>query len=288
MGADIQVEAGYIHAKAKRLQGCHLVLDKITVTGTENILMAATLASGVTIIENAAKEPEVSDLANFLNKMGAKISGIGTDILHVEGVERLGVPGLHYEILPDRIETGTYLVAGAISCGHVKLKNTDPHLLDAVLVKLKEAGADITTGSNWIELNMHGKRPKSVTIRTAPYPAFPTDMQAQFTALNSVADGVGLITETVFENRFMHVQELQRMGAQIRLESNTAICSGIKLLKAAPVMATDLRASASLVLAGLVAEGETLVDRIYHIDRGYDHIEEKLAQLGATIRRVPR
>lgn len=288
MGADIQVEAGYIHAKAKRLQGCHLVLDKITVTGTENILMAATLASGITIIENAAKEPEVSDLANFLNKMGAKISGIGTDILHVEGVEKLGVAGLHYEILPDRIETGTYLVAGAISCGHVKLKNTDPHLLDAVLVKLKEAGADITTGSNWIELDMHGKRPKSVTIRTAPYPAFPTDMQAQFTALNSVADGVGLITETVFENRFMHVQELQRMGAQIRLESNTAICSGIKLLKAAPVMATDLRASASLVLAGLVAEGETLVDRIYHIDRGYDHIEEKLAQLGATIRRVPR
>ncbi|WP_347987501.1 UDP-N-acetylglucosamine 1-carboxyvinyltransferase [Methylomonas sp. AM2-LC] len=288
MGADIQVEAGYIHATAKRLQGCHLVLDKITVTGTENILMAATLAEGITIIENAAKEPEVSDLANFLNKMGAKITGIGTDILEVEGVEKLGVADLHYEILPDRIETGTYLVAGAISCGRVKLKNTDPHILDAVLVKLKEAGAEITTGNNWIELNMHGKRPKAVTIRTAPYPAFPTDMQAQFTALNSIADGVGLITETVFENRFMHVQELQRMGAQIKLESNTAICSGIPLLKAAPVMATDLRASASLVLAGLVAEGETLVDRIYHIDRGYDHIEEKLAQLGATIRRVPR
>jgi UDP-N-acetylglucosamine 1-carboxyvinyltransferase len=288
MGADIQVEAGYIHATAKRLKGCHLVLDKITVTGTENILMAATLAEGITIIENAAKEPEVSDLAHFLNKMGAKIKGIGTDILEIEGVEKLGVADLHYEILPDRIETGTYLVAGAISCGRVKLKNTDPHILDAVIVKLREAGAEITTGDNWIELNMHGKRPKAVTIRTAPYPAFPTDMQAQFTALNSIAEGVGLITETVFENRFMHVQELQRMGAQIKLESNTAICSGIALLKAAPVMATDLRASASLVLAGLVAEGETLVDRIYHIDRGYDHIEEKLAQLGATIRRVPR
>ncbi len=287
MGADITVEAGYIHAKVKRLQGCHLVLDKVTVTGTENILMAATLAEGITIIENAAKEPEVTDLAHFLNKMGAKITGVGTDILTVEGVERLGVEGLHYDILPDRIETGTYLVAGAISRGHVKLKNTDPSTLDAVLVKLKEAGADITCGENWIELNMHGKRPKAVTVRTAPYPAFPTDMQAQFTALNSVAEGVGLITETVFENRFMHVQELQRMGAQIRLESNTAICTGSTQLKAAPVMATDLRASASLVLAGLVAEGETLVDRIYHIDRGYDHIEEKLSQLGATIRRVP-
>jgi UDP-N-acetylglucosamine 1-carboxyvinyltransferase len=288
MGADIQVEAGYIHASAKRLKGCHLVLDKITVTGTENILMAATLAEGVTIIENAAKEPEVSDLAHFLNKMGAKIKGIGTDILEIEGVASLGKPNLHYDILPDRIETGTYLVAGAISRGRVKLKNTDPHILDAVLVKLREAGAEITTGDNWIELNMHGKQPKAVSIRTAPYPAFPTDMQAQFTALNSVADGVGLITETVFENRFMHVQELQRMGAQIRLESNTAICTGINRLNAAPVMATDLRASASLVLAGLVADGETLVDRIYHIDRGYDHIEEKLAQLGARIRRVPR
>lgn len=287
MGADIQVESGYIHAKAKRLKGCRLVLDKITVTGTENILMAATLAEGTTIIENAAKEPEVSDLAHFLNKMGAKISGIGTDILTVEGVEKLGTPDLHYDILPDRIETGTYLVAGAISRGRVKLKNTDPSTLDAVLDKLREAGADISTGDNWIELNMHGKRPKAVTVRTAPYPAFPTDMQAQFTALNSVAEGVGLITETVFENRFMHVQELQRMGSQIKLESNTAIVSGINRLTGAPVMATDLRASASLVLAGLVADGETLVDRIYHIDRGYDHIEEKLTQLGATIRRVP-
>jgi UDP-N-acetylglucosamine 1-carboxyvinyltransferase len=287
MGADIQVEAGYIHAKVKRLKGCRLVLDKITVTGTENILMAATLAEGTTIIENAAKEPEVSDLAYFLNKMGAKITGIGTDILTVEGVEKLGVPGLHYDILPDRIETGTYLVAGAISRGRVKLKNTDPNTLDAVLDKLREAGADITTGDNWIELDMHGKRPKAVTVRTAPYPAFPTDMQAQFTALNSVAEGVGLITETVFENRFMHVQELQRMGSQIKLESNTAIITGINRLTGAPVMATDLRASASLVLAALVADGDTLVDRIYHIDRGYDHIEEKLTQLGATIRRVP-
>ena len=287
MGADIQVEAGYIHAKVKRLKGCRLVLDKITVTGTENILMAATLAEGTTIIENAAKEPEVSDLAHFLNKMGANISGIGTDILTVVGVEKLGTPNLHYDILPDRIETGTYLVAGAISRGRVKLKNTDPNTLDAVLVKLKEAGAEITCGDNWIELDMHGKRPKAVTVRTAPYPAFPTDMQAQFTALNSVAEGVGLITETVFENRFMHVQELQRMGGQIKLESNTAIITGINRLTAAPVMATDLRASASLVLAGLVADGETLVDRIYHIDRGYDHIEEKLTQLGASIRRVP-
>jgi UDP-N-acetylglucosamine 1-carboxyvinyltransferase len=287
MGADIQVDSGYIHAKAKRLKGCRLLLDKVTVTGTENILMAATLAEGTTIIENAAREPEVSDLAHFLNKMGAKITGIGSDILTVEGVERLGVPDLHYHILPDRIETGTYLVAGAISRGRVKLKNTDPSTLDAVLIKLREAGAEITCGEDWIELNMHGRRPKAVTVRTAPYPAFPTDMQAQFTALNAVAEGVGLITETVFENRFMHVQELQRMGATIKLESNTAICTGIDRLKAAPVMATDLRASASLVLAGLAADGETLVDRIYHIDRGYDHIEEKLTQLGATIRRVP-
>jgi UDP-N-acetylglucosamine 1-carboxyvinyltransferase len=287
MGADIQVEAGYIHAKAKRLKGCHLVLDKITVTGTENILMAATLTEGVTIIENAAKEPEVSDLAHFLNKMGAKISGIGTDILTIEGVEKLGKPGLHYNILPDRIETGTYLVAGAISRGRVKLKNTDPKTLDAVLVKLIEAGAEITTGDNWIELNMHGKQPKAVSVRTAPYPAFPTDMQAQFCAMNAVAEGVGLVTETVFENRFMHIQEMQRMGSQIKLESNTAIITGIDRLTGAPVMATDLRASASLVLAALAADGDTLVDRIYHIDRGYDHIEEKLNQLGAIIRRVP-
>ena len=288
MGADIQVDAGYIHAKASRLQGCKLVLDKVTVTGTENLLMAAVLAEGTTIIENAAKEPEVSDLAHFLNAMGAKISGIDTDILTIEGVEKLDAKDIHYDILPDRIETGTYLVAAAITRGKVKLKDTRPDILDAVLDKLKEAGADITTGEDWIQLDMHGKQPKSVNLRTAPYPAFPTDMQAQFTAMNSVAEGVGIITETVFENRFMHVQEMQRMGADIQLESNTAICKGSDKLTGAPVMATDLRASASLVLAGLVAIGDTLVDRIYHIDRGYDHIEEKLAQLGATIRRIPR
>ncbi len=288
MGADIQVEGGYIHAKASRLKGSRLLLDQITVTGTENLMMAAVLAKGTTIIENAAKEPEISDLAHFLNKMGAKISGIGTDIIVVEGVDRLGVDHLHYNILPDRIETGTYLVAAAITGGRVKLKDTRPDILDAVLAKLREAGAEISTGKDWIELNMRGKRPKAVSIRTAPYPAFPTDMQAQFTAMNTIAEGVGVITETVFENRYMHVQEMLRMGANIKLESHTAICSGVEQLTAAPVMATDLRASASLVIAGLVAEGTTVVDRIYHIDRGYDHIEEKLAQLGATIRRVPR
>ena len=288
MGADIQVESGYILAKASRLKGCRLVLDKVTVTGTENLLMAAVLAEGTTIIENAAKEPEVSDLAHFLNAMGAKISGIDTDILIIEGVTRLDAKNIHYDILPDRIETGTYLVAAAITRGKVKLKDTRPDTLDAVLDKLKKAGAEITTGKDWIELDMHGKQPKAVSVRTAPYPAFPTDMQAQFTAMNAVSEGVGTITETVFENRFMHVQEMQRMGADIQLESNTAICKGARHLTGAPVMATDLRASASLVLAGLVATGETLVDRIYHIDRGYDHIEEKLAQLGATIRRIPR
>ena len=287
MGADITVEGGFIHAKATRLKGCRLVLEQITVTGTENLLMAATLAEGTTIIENAAKEPEVTDLALFLNAMGAKISGIGTDALIIEGVECLGVEDLHYDILPDRIETGTYLIAAAITGGKVKLKNTRPDILDAVLEKLVEAGAEITTGEDWIALDMHGKKPKAVSLRTAPYPAFPTDMQAQFIALNCIADGVGIVTETIFENRFMHVQELQRMGADIKLESNTAICTGTKKLTGAPVMATDLRASASLVVAALVAEGDTLVDRIYHIDRGYDHIEEKLSQLGATIRRVP-
>jgi len=288
MGADITVENGFIHAKATRLKGCRLVLEQITVTGTENLLMAAALAEGTTIIENAAKEPEVTDLAHFLNKMGAKITGIGTDVLVIEGVEKLGVESIHYDILPDRIETGTYLIAAAITGGSIKLKNTRPDILDAVLAKLIEAGADISTGEDWIKLDMHGKKPKAVSVRTSPYPAFPTDMQAQFTAMNTIADGVGIITETVFENRFMHVQELQRMGADIRLESNTAICTGTAKLTGAPVMATDLRASASLVIAALVAEGDTLVDRIYHIDRGYDHIEEKLSQLGATIRRVPR
>lgn len=288
MGADITVENGFIHAKATRLKGCRLVLEQITVTGTENLLMAAALAEGTTIIENAAKEPEVTDLAHFLNKMGAKITGIGTDVLAIEGVEKLGLESIHYDILPDRIETGTYLIAAAITGGSIKLKNTRPDILDAVLEKLVEAGADITTGEDWIKLDMHGKKPRAVSVRTSPYPAFPTDMQAQFTAMNTIADGVGTITETVFENRFMHVQELLRMGADIKLESNTAICSGVTKLTGAPVMATDLRASASLVIAALVAEGDTLVDRIYHIDRGYDHIEEKLAQLGATIRRVPR
>ncbi|KAF3977317.1 MAG: UDP-N-acetylglucosamine 1-carboxyvinyltransferase [Methylococcales symbiont of Iophon sp. n. MRB-2018] len=288
MGAEIKVEAGYIHAKASRLKGCRLVLDKVTVTGTENLLMAAVLAEGTTIIENAAKEPEVSDLAHFLCAMGAKISGIDSDILVIEGVKKIGKKNLHYTIVPDRIETGTYLVAAAITRGQIKVKDTRPDTLDAVLDKLKETGADITTGENWINLDMHGKQPKAVNIRTAPYPAFPTDMQAQFTAMNSVADGVSTITETVFENRFMHVQELQRMGANIQLESNTAICKGRQQLTAAPVIATDLRASASLVLAGLIAKGETLVDRIYHIDRGYDHIEEKLAQLGAVIKRIAR
>ncbi|NOS75691.1 MAG: UDP-N-acetylglucosamine 1-carboxyvinyltransferase [Methyloglobulus sp.] len=287
MGADITVEGGYIHAKAKRLKGCRLILEQVTVTGTENLLMAAVLAEGTTIMENAAREPEVTDLAHFLNKMGAKISGIGTDVLVIEGVEKLGLESIHYEIMPDRIETGTYLIAAAITGGKVKLKKTRPDILDAVLDKLIEAGADIKTGKDWISLDMHGKRPKAVSLRTAPYPAFPTDMQAQFIALNTIANGVGIITETIFENRFMHVQELQRMGADIKLESNTAICTGIKKLTAAPVMATDLRASASLVIAALAAQGDTCVDRIYHIDRGYDHIEEKLSQLGAVIRRVP-
>jgi len=287
MGADITVTGGYIHAKASRLKGCRLVLEQVTVTGTENLMMAAALAEGITIIENAAREPEVTDLAHFLNKMGAKISGIGSDVLVIEGVDRLGVESIHYDILPDRIETGTYLVAAAITGGKVKLKNTRPDILDAVLDKLVEAGAEVVTGEDWIFLDMHGKKPNPISLRTAPYPAFPTDMQAQFIALNTIADGVGVITETIFENRFMHVQELQRMGADIKLESNTAICTGVKNLTAAPVMATDLRASASLVIAALAAVGSTKVDRIYHIDRGYDHIEEKLSQLGAVIRRVP-
>lgn len=287
MGAKITVERGYIHAQSSRLKGCRLVLDQITVTGTENLMMAATLAKGTTIIENAAREPEVHDLANFLNAMGAKIEGAGTSIIEITGVESLSANGMTYNILADRIETGTYLVAAAITGGRIKIKDTRPETLDAVLAKLREAGAKIDVGDDWIELDMEGRRPNAVSVRTAPYPAFPTDMQAQITALNTIADGVGIMTETVFENRFMHVQEMQRMGAKIRLESNTAICTGIPKLQAAPVMATDLRASASLVLAGLVAEGETIVDRIYHIDRGYECIEEKLAQLGAEIRRVP-
>jgi UDP-N-acetylglucosamine 1-carboxyvinyltransferase len=285
MGADVEVTNGYIKARVDRLQGARLVMDLVSVTGTENLMMAATLAAGKTIIENAAREPEVTDLANCLNCMGAKISGVGTDTLVIEGVERLS--GTEYKVLPDRIETGSYLVAAAITGGHIKLKDTRPDSMDAVLQALREAGAEVSVGDDWIELDMHGKRPRAVNVHTAPYPAFPTDMQAQFTALNVVAEGTGTITETVFENRFMHVQEMQRMGAQIQLEGNTAICSGVERLAGAPVMATDLRASASLVLAGLVAEGETTIDRIYHIDRGYERIEEKLAQLGANIRRVP-
>jgi UDP-N-acetylglucosamine 1-carboxyvinyltransferase len=284
MGADIRMENGYICAYAKRLKGAHLVLDIVTVTGTENLMMAATLAEGTTVIENAAREPEVVDLAECLNQMGARISGAGTDTLIIDGVDHLS--GTHYRVLPDRVETGTYLVAGAITGGRVKIKDTRPDILEAVLLKLEEAGARVNTGPNWVEVDMEGRRPKAVHIRTAPYPAFPTDMQAQFVALNAVAEGVGTITETVFENRFMHVQELQRMGAQIQLEGNTAISIGVPLLTAAPVMATDLRASASLILAALVAGGDTIVDRVYHIDRGYDCIEEKLSQLGARIRRV--
>ena len=286
MGADIKVEAGYIIARAERLRGVRLVLDVVTVTGTENLMMAAALADGVTVIENAAREPEVVDLANCLNKMGAKITGAGTSSITIEGVERLS--GTDYAVVPDRIESGTYLVAAAMTGGRVRVRDTCPDLLDSVLQKLREAGAEIECGDDWIRLDMKGKKPKSVDIHTAPYPAFPTDMQAQFTALNAVSQGVGTITETVFENRFMHVQEMQRMGADIRLEGNTAIVAGVEKLTGAPVMATDLRASASLVLAGLIADGETIIDRIYHIDRGYDGIEEKMAGLGAKIRRVPK
>jgi UDP-N-acetylglucosamine 1-carboxyvinyltransferase len=285
MGASIEVENGYIKARVKRLHGARLVMDIVTVTGTENLMMAACLADGTTLIENAAREPEVTDLANCLNKMGARISGAGTDTIEIEGVESLH--GTEYSVLPDRIETGSYLVAAAMTGGHVKLKDTCPGTMDAVLQALREAGAEVTVGEDWIELDMHEQRPQAVKVHTAPYPAFPTDMQAQFTALNVIAEGTGTITETIFENRFMHVQELQRMGARIQLEGNTAISSGVPQLTGAPVMATDLRASASLVLAGLVARGETLVDRIYHLDRGYERIEEKLSQLGADIRRVP-
>ena len=285
MGAEIEVEAGYVKAKVNgRLKGAKIVMDMVSVGATENLIMAAALADGTTIIENAAREPEVVDLVNFLNKMGAKITGEGTSVITVEGVERLH--GGEHNVQPDRIETGTYLVAAAITRGRILCKNTDPVLLDAVLKKLQECGAEITTGDDWIELDMKGQRPKSGNIKTAPYPAFPTDMQAQFCALNAVAEGTGTITETIFENRFMHVLEMQRMGADIAIEGNTAICRGVEKLSGAQVMATDLRASASLVLSGLVADGETLVDRIYHIDRGYETIEEKLQNIGASIKRV--
>ena len=285
MGAEISVEGGYIRARAKRLRGAHLTMDLVTVTGTENLMMAATLADGVSVIENAAREPEVVDLARFLISMGARIEGAGSDSIRIEGVAELG--GTTHQILPDRIETGTYLVAAAMTGGKVKLKNTQPELLDAVLGKLREAGAEIETSPNSITLSMKNGRPRAVDIHTSPFPGFPTDMQAQFTALNCIARGHGIITENVFENRFMHVQELNRMGANVRVEGNSAICTGVAKLNSAPVMATDLRASASLVLAGLIADGTTTVDRIYHIDRGYETIEEKLQALGARIRRVP-
>lgn len=284
MGADVSVKNGYIRVRADRLQGAHIVFDTVTVTGTENLMMAAVLASGQTVLENAAREPEVTDLADFLDSMGAKIGGAGTGTITIDGVD--AVAGTHHTVLPDRIESGTYLVAAAMTGGSIRLCNAAPDCLEAVLLKLQEAGAYIETGDDWITLDMQGRRPLSVNIKTQPYPAFPTDMQAQFCAMNAVAEGVGTVIETIFENRFQHVLELQRMGADIRIEGNMAICTGVEKLTAAPVMATDLRASAGLVLAGLAADGETLVDRIYHIDRGYERIEEKLQQLGANIRRV--
>lgn len=283
LGAQIKVEGGYIRARGK-LRGARIVFDMVTVTGTENILMAACLAEGTTIIENAAQEPEVVDLANFLIALGARINGAGTNTISVEGVKSL--KGCAFDVLPDRIETGTFLVAAAITGGHIITKRAAPHTLDAVLAKLRSAGALVTSGDDWIELDMQGRRPRSVDLTTAPYPAFPTDMQAQFCALNTIAEGVGVINETVFENRFMHVPELNRLGADIQASGNTLVIRGVDHLSGAQVMATDLRASASLVVAGLVAHGETLIDRVYHLDRGYEFIEEKLSGLGAKIRRV--
>lgn len=287
MGADISVKNGFIRASCKhgRLQGKALVFDTVTVTGTENILMAATLAEGKTIIKNAAREPEVVDLANFLNQLGAKISGAGTATIEIEGVEALS--GGSYSIMPDRIEAGTYLTAGAITRGKVTVRRVKPDNLLSMLCKFEEAGAELSIGEDWVTLNMHGMRPQAVNIATAPYPAFPTDMQAQFMALNTIAEGASSVIENIFENRFMHVQELQRMGANIQLNGNTAMINGVEHLTGAPVMATDLRASASLILAGLAAEGETHVERIYHVDRGYERIEEKLSMLGADIKRAP-
>jgi UDP-N-acetylglucosamine 1-carboxyvinyltransferase len=285
LGADVVVENGFVKARvADRLRGGRYVFDMVTVTGTENVLSAAVLARGTTVLENCAQEPEVEDLARCLVAMGAKIDGIGTPHMVIEGVDRLH--GGRYDVLPDRIETGTFLIAGAMTGGRVLARNTRADTLDAVLVKLEQAGAEITIGPDTIELNMRGRRPKAVNLTTAPYPAFPTDMQAQFAAMNCIAEGVGVIKETIFENRFMHMQELSRLGADIRIDGHTAIIRGVSKLSGAQIMATDLRASASLVLAGLVAEGETTVDRIYHIDRGYENIEEKLGGLGAKIRRV--
>jgi UDP-N-acetylglucosamine 1-carboxyvinyltransferase len=286
MGASITIENGNIRARADRLHGARLVLDTVTVTGTENLLMAATLAKGETVIENAAREPEIAELASFLTAMGAKIEGAGSDTIRVQGVDALS--GTRYDVMPDRIESGTYLLAGAITGGRVKITRTQPDHLDAVLQKLAEAGAAVTRGPDWVEVDMQGRRPKAVDVKTAPYPGFPTDMQAQFCALNAVAEGAATITETIFENRFQHALELQRLGANVLVEGNTVIVRGVEELTGAPVMATDLRASASLVLAGLRARGTTIVDRIYHIDRGYERIEEKLGQLGADIRRLAR
>lgn len=285
MGAEIVVDEGYINARVKgRLRGAHIFHDTVTVGGTENLMMAATLAEGRTILENAAREPEIVDLAECLIKMGAKIEGYGTERIIIDGVERLH--GCEYPVMPDRIETGTYLVAAAATGGSIKLKGTSPHCLEAVLLKLEEAGAKISSGDDWIELDMEGRRPRAVNIKTAPYPGFPTDMQAQFTAINAIAEGTGTVIETVFENRMIQAHEMNRMGAKINVEGNTAIITGVEQLKGAPVMASDLRASASLVIAGLAAKGETLIDRIYHIDRGYERIEEKLQSLGADIQRL--
>tara|TARA_R110002167_G_scaffold8206_13_gene38161 strand:+ start:16942 stop:18204 length:1263 start_codon:yes stop_codon:yes gene_type:complete len=285
MGAKINVDAGFIRASVEgKLKGAHIVMDVVSVGATENLMMAASLADGETILENAAREPEIVDLANCLNAMGAKITHAGTDRIVIQGVATL--QGCRYKVLPDRIETGTFLVAAAMTGGHVRCENAAPNTLDAVLDKLTKAGALITTGDSWVELDMRGRTLKSVNIKTSPHPGFPTDMQAQFVALNCIAEGVGVITENIFENRFMHVPELQRMGAQITLEANSAVCDGASKLKGAQVMATDLRASASLVIAGLVAQGQTIVDRIYHLDRGYEHIEAKLNGLGANIKRV--
>jgi UDP-N-acetylglucosamine 1-carboxyvinyltransferase len=285
MGAEIDIEDGYIKARASRLKGARFLFDLVSVTGTENLMMAASLAAGTTVLENAAREPEIIDLAACLTSMGAKIQGAGTDTITIEGVERLH--GGSHTIIPDRIETGTFLVAAAATGGSVRLRKTDPVYLDAILEKLRESGAEIETGQSWITLDMYGRRPQAINITTAPYPAFPTDMQAQFVALNAAAEGTSTVKETIFENRFMHVQELLRMGANIELQGNTAIVRGVSKLHGAPVMATDLRASACLVIAGLAAEGETQIDRIYHLDRGYECIEEKLAQLGARIQRLP-
>ena len=286
MGASIQVDDGYIRARCEgRLKGAHILMDMVSVGATENLMMAAALAEGTTVIENAAREPEILDLADCMNAWGADVQGAGSNTLTINGVEKL--QGGYYKVMPDRIETGTYLAAAAATGGKVKCTQTDPSALEAVLLKLEETGALISQGNDWIELDMQGKRPKAINLKTAPYPAFPTDMQAQLTAVNTVAEGTGMITETIFENRLMQVQELNRMGASIIVEGNTAIVTGVEKLKSAPVMASDLRASAALVIAGMVAEGETVVDRIYHIDRGYECIEEKLQQLGCKIKRVP-